>query len=264
MAWLEAHSDLESHYKTLDLMADMGWDLDTTIGKLFRFWWWCQKYAEDGDLRRHNDERLGGAVGLNRDESKKFVEAMLRACWLEREPYFRVHDWWQYIGPWLRSKYKRQPKKWEAVRDMYGLCTGYVTANQTNQTKPTNQARVGEGNGGLVKASEAARVGAAEYGLGMVYPDGFLAFWDAYPRKLGQKAAIDAWYLASPDGKLQQAILTALEKQKRVWTDPQFIPAPARWLSEHRWKDEINVPADDVAARSKRYFQEIEEGMGGR
>lgn len=120
MAWIESHAELERHPKTGDLMAAMGWDLDTTLGKLHRFWWWCQQYAEDGDLRRHNDARLGAAVGLNGDTAKRFVEAMVEARWLDRTPYFRVHDWWDFIGPWLRAKYKRTPACWQAVKDMYG------------------------------------------------------------------------------------------------------------------------------------------------
>jgi len=107
-------------------MSLTGWDLDTCLGKLHRFWWWCVDYAEDGDLRRHNDDRLGLAVGvLPGEESRRFVEAMVAARWLDRDPYFRVHDWWNYIGKFLQSKYKRDPAKWQSVKDLY--CTGTVT-----------------------------------------------------------------------------------------------------------------------------------------
>jgi len=101
-------------------MACMGWDVDTTLGKLHRFWWWCVDYAEDGDLRKHNDDRLGAAVGvLPGEPAKRFVEAMVKACWLDRKPYFRVHDWWDYIGKFLQIKYKHSPEKWQHVRDLY-------------------------------------------------------------------------------------------------------------------------------------------------
>jgi hypothetical protein len=51
LAWIESHQTLEKHPKTLDLMNATGWDLDTCLGKLHRFWYWCVDYAEDGDLR---------------------------------------------------------------------------------------------------------------------------------------------------------------------------------------------------------------------
>ena len=118
----------------------MEWDLDTTLGKLHRFWWWCVDYAENGDLRKHNDDRLGAASGvLPGQPSKRFVAAMVAACWLDRKPYFRVHDWWDYFGMFLQRKYSDQREKWESVRLLYSNKTGTVQllSPPTNQPKPT-------------------------------------------------------------------------------------------------------------------------------
>ena len=124
MAWIESHQQLFNHPKTFDLMNLMGWDIDTAIGKLHRFWWWCIDYAPDGDLRRHNASRLGAAVGLSAAEAEKFVSAMTQARWLDTLPYFRVHDWWEYAGPFLQTKHKRHPHVWQHVRDLYqGKCS---------------------------------------------------------------------------------------------------------------------------------------------
>lgn len=76
-------------------------------------------YAEDGNLQKHNDARLGGSVGLNGDQAVKFVKAMVEACWLDRKPYFRVHDWWDYIGRFLQTKYKHYPEKWQRIKKLY-------------------------------------------------------------------------------------------------------------------------------------------------
>jgi hypothetical protein len=123
MAWIESHQQLLSHPKTLNLMNLMSWDIDTTIGKLQRFWWWCIDYAPDGDLRRYNALNLGAAVGLSRKKADQFVSAMIDSGWLDTEPYFRVHDWWAYAGPFLQSKHKRHPVVWQRVRDLYqGKC----------------------------------------------------------------------------------------------------------------------------------------------
>ncbi len=119
MAYIESHQQLLTHPKTLDLMSLMGWDIDTTIGKLQRFWWWCLEYAPEGDLRRHNAARLGAAVGLPVDQAEKFVSAMVQARFLDTSPYFRVHDWWRYVGPFLQVKYKRYPKVWQRVKNLY-------------------------------------------------------------------------------------------------------------------------------------------------
>jgi hypothetical protein len=119
MAWIESHQRLLSHPKLIDLMYLMGWDVDVTIGKLTRFWWWCLDYAPDGDLRRHNPTRLAGAVGLPADQAEKFVHALVTARFVDTRPYFRVHDWWDYVGPFLQTKHKRHPQLWQRVKLLY-------------------------------------------------------------------------------------------------------------------------------------------------
>lgn len=140
MAWIEAHQNLRDHPKVLDLVNLMEWDLDTTIGKLFRFWWWCVDYAEDGDLRKHNDNRLAVAVGLNGKDGERFVGSMVQSCWIDRKPYFRVHDWWDYFGRFLQVKYKNSPEKWRKIQELYqqkeGGSKGSSKNHIPNLTKP--------------------------------------------------------------------------------------------------------------------------------
>ena len=131
----------------IDLMCAMGWSLNETIGALHRFWWWCVDYAEDGDLTKHNDARIAQAVGLNGDTGKHFVESMVQSCWIDREPYFRVHDWWHYVGRFLNGKYSSEPKRWKRVKKCYVNPT--VTRRKPslpNLTKPnqTKQKRAFE------------------------------------------------------------------------------------------------------------------------
>ncbi len=152
MAWIESHQGLEKHPKTLRLMSAMGWDLDQTLGKLHRFWWWCVDHAPDGDLRKFADDVLAAAVGLPMSDGEKFVEAMVMAGgrgngnapsgFLERKPYFRVHDWWGYFGPFLQVKYKKTPEKWKSIRDLYEDGCNNPPGNGGG-----NGSRNGEGNG---------------------------------------------------------------------------------------------------------------------
>lgn len=143
MAWIEAHQSLENHPKTKKLSRLMGWDLDVTLGKLFRFWWWCVDYCEDGDLSKLNDDDIGDAVGLAGEDATKFVEAMVESCWIDRAPYFRVHDWWDYIGLFLQRKYgNKKPEKWRRVKELYSGCTSSVQQlAQPNQPNQPNQPK---------------------------------------------------------------------------------------------------------------------------
>lgn len=70
---------------------------------------------------------------------------------------------------------------------------------------------------------------------------GFLAFWQAYPRKVGKDAAAKAF--AKAMGRITEddplaVILAGIERALPGWTDPDFTPHPATWLNAGRWDDE--------------------------
>jgi hypothetical protein len=78
---------------------------------------------------------------------------------------------------------------------------------------------------------------------GQIKLDAFDDFWAAYPRKVGKGAARKAWKKIKPSGGLVAVMLTAIAQQKRStdWRRDggQFIPHPATWLNQERWKDEL-------------------------
>lgn len=132
MAWIESPGDLEHNPKVQELMYEMKWDLDQTIGKLHRLWWWCAKYVENGELRDYNDTRIAEVMGVAKADAERLKEALVRACWLDREPYLRVSKWWDIAGQWLIARYKRSPEKWRKIRNCY--VTEHVTV--TYQYRP--------------------------------------------------------------------------------------------------------------------------------
>ncbi len=70
----------------------------------------------------------------------------------------------------------------------------------------------------------------------------FDSFWEAYPRKASKQEALTAWKQISPDIKLTQAIIAAVERHKRSsqWINDNgiFIPYPSTWLNRRLWEDE--------------------------
>ncbi|MDR6538850.1 hypothetical protein [Variovorax soli] len=78
---------------------------------------------------------------------------------------------------------------------------------------------------------------------------GFPAFYAAYPRKVGRKAALKAWLKLAPDEALQATILGALAAQRPHLDrreNGRFIKHPSSWLNDGCWDDEI--PGAKVAA----------------
>lgn len=69
----------------------------------------------------------------------------------------------------------------------------------------------------------------------------FLRFWAAYPRKVAKPNAAKAFAKLAPDDALLDAMLAAIEVQRRSekWTKDkgEYIPHPASWLNARRWED---------------------------
>lgn len=76
----------------------------------------------------------------------------------------------------------------------------------------------------------------------------FCAFWNAYPRKIGKKAALRAWKNAK-DRPALSVVLSAIERQRLTdgWSKNggKFIPHPATWLNAGRWDDVVDGDAQD-------------------
>lgn len=87
-------------------------------------------------------------------------------------------------------------------------------------------------------------------------PDGFLPFYDRYPRKIARRAAAKAFAAAlkrhpkyTPKLLLEgcQAFLEALQDQP---VDEKFIPHPATWLNEDRFREYFDEEAPDDPAET--------------
>lgn len=257
MAWLESHQALERHPKVLQLASMMGWSLDETLGKLHRFWWWCLEYAPTGDLRQVDPIVIAGGIGLTGDVAHKFMPSMLNAhlicsCARSKKP-FRVHDWIEYAGRYLRdTKFKRTPEKWTQVMELYAIaCQPTVSRHVRSKTTfPVDMSAVPNQPTNLTNLTNQPTTCAS----------GFEIFWNAYPRKKSKGRAEKAWGTMKPNEQLQARILDALKQAKTSvdWTkeDGRYIPHPATWLNAKGWEDEFQLPALDWR---EKFLQDGEE-----
>lgn len=72
-------------------------------------------------------------------------------------------------------------------------------------------------------------------------PHLFDQFWQAYPKKVGKKAAMKAWKKNRLDEKADIVITDVHNRMGQNWKGKgkQYIPDPATYLNGERWTDEL-------------------------
>ena len=130
MAWIESHQKLKDDPKVFDVAVVLNCSKAEAIGRLHMLWWWCVDHAPTGDLSLLNDGHLAMAVELNPSEGPKFKEALIKAGFLERKPYFRISNWWKFIGRFMKQRFKDDPAKWREIENRYTV-TATVTGQDT-------------------------------------------------------------------------------------------------------------------------------------
>lgn len=149
MAWIESHDTLAEHPKTLRFARLIKTELPAVIGHLHLLWWWCLKYADDGNLSEYEPAEIAAAAKWTGD-ADLFVSSLVRVGFIEQpgEGELYVHDWYEYAGKLIemrkanaeRMRQKRAAHKPSEsnegaahVQRTYDARTG---ATVPNQTKP--------------------------------------------------------------------------------------------------------------------------------
>ena len=191
---------------------------------------WSAGEELDGFVPTYMVERLAGATGASLAGS--LVDAGL---WLDAEmdgeAGYRFHAWDEYQPTREQLEAKR-----EAARErMRGVRANGERTSQSVRPTPTRPDPT--------KKNTSARK--------LAEPEGFAAFWDSYPRKVGRGVAAKAFAKAIQQIPDESAIRDGLQNALQVWkatgTEPQFIPHPATWLNQGRWADEVALPGMPTA-----------------
>lgn len=83
--------------------------------------------------------------------------------------------------------------------------------------------------------------------------DGFLCFWDTYPRKVDRKEALRGWVKGLCDNLLGEILVSlSVWKQTEQWQDIEKVPYPSTWINKQRWKEtpESRVSRGEQKARN--------------
>lgn len=74
------------------------------------------------------------------------------------------------------------------------------------------------------------------------YPESFLKFWEAYPKREGIGAAYKAYQKIKAPRPTLKTILDSIEIHKKTnkWQNKQYIPLASTFLNQRRWEDEFS------------------------
>lgn len=159
MAWIESHTVLGRHRKVLELAKEMRLKPAHIIGHLHLLWHSALEQQENGDLTKWSDDLICELSG-SPCEASHWVRLLQKHGWLDNRI---LHDWWDYAGNYLQSKYSHNPEKWKDVKQLHSTCKA-VAPNPDNPPKITEP-----------KITE--------------YKADFDVLWGLYPNKEGKQAA---------------------------------------------------------------------------
>jgi len=241
MSWIESHQSLTNHPKLLKLSSLTGYDLDKCIAKLHRLWWWALDYAEDGDLRRFTPEEIGLGIQISdANDAKRFYAGLIGSDFIDEKTLY-IHDWLDYAGRYLKSKYHtNNPAKYEKILKKHsgkpkGKPVGKTKGELPTYLKLPNQPNLPKDTPQAVKDPLARGADAKQL---------FDQFWAAYPKHKARAEAEKAFLKIHPDGQLLARMLSSIERAKTAddWKkqNGRYVPHAATWLNGKRWEDEFD------------------------
>lgn len=139
MAWIESHTVLMRHRKIAAVAKDLRTRKSYAMGHLHALWHTALEQQEDGFLSAWTDDMIADASDYP-GNAPQFVALLRKHNWLDGD--LKIHDWWQYAGPYLRAKYKKSPEKWQAIRDRYVTVTSPDTNRTLTSTEPEQKVEL--------------------------------------------------------------------------------------------------------------------------
>ena len=227
MTWFKVCDTFAFHHKSIQAG-------NAALGLWVRAGSWCGQHLTDGYIPAEVVRTLGTQA-----QAGRLVKSGL---WLETDGGYQFHDWGAFnpLAADVQSARKQaavKQKIWrESRKNLPGFpekpsSDGAVTGNVTNRV-------TGNSGTGIGSSSSTGRKTVTLLGTDQD-PD-FVAFWNAYPRKIGKGNAREAWKRAiTKRGADPKAMVEAAEQfgTERSGENVRFTPHPATWLNGERYLD---------------------------
>lgn len=235
------------------------------VGVLESLWHVTAQHAPRGDIGKLTDEDIAALIDWACDPAE-LVRALVSAGWLDEHPDHRliVHDWHDHCSRYVHGNIARKGTAFvttDATADTADAIANAVTCSPTvQQTTVGNCSTVLQEptvvpNSSTLLPSQAkprrSKISiCSETNLTPNPSNGFVEFWQLYPRKIGKGTALKSWdRLKAPEREaavravVEQSVPGAqLDKASRVDAAGRCcVPYPTTWLNGRRWEDPAEV-----------------------
>ena len=140
MAWIESHTNLDRHSKLIRFQTAMRWSRNEAVGFLHRFWWSVLEVSPSGDVTALTlPEVMSETLNMKLDVVRVAIERLEEYGFIERngERVF-VHDWLDYAGRFLRSKFSKKREELVSIWALHGKVYGEKEDTDTQPTPRSN------------------------------------------------------------------------------------------------------------------------------
>jgi len=121
MAWIESHTVLEEHPKVREIAKILNIEVVVLIGHLHCFWHRVLELREDGDITQWTEQDISYYARWNGD-ANLFYNSLLNRFIDEKNGFKLVHDWLEYAGRYLATKYRNtNPKLLKRIEKKHNL-----------------------------------------------------------------------------------------------------------------------------------------------
>lgn len=130
MNWIQVHTNLPRHAKTLLLQQRLKLSTPQALGHLLLLWTWALENSPDGGLGRLDAKGLARTCQFSQRRAEEFLEALVDCGFLDRdERGLSIHDWGDYAG-----RYSEMRRKNSERQKRYRDCHRYVGVTDANVT----------------------------------------------------------------------------------------------------------------------------------
>ena len=241
--WIQVYANLPSHRKICKLRNALGMKSNyEATGLVVSLWCWAAINAPDGDLGGYSSRDISEAIGYKKAPSK-LIDVLADSGFIDIHGNGGavIHDWYEHAALLMDSNEQQKKNTRERVRryrerrkvtsdnaaDVAG-CN--VTCNECNAPTLPNLTLPNQNN---TKASAFVTRESKAAGS-------FTSFWAAYPKRIAEEDAAEAWSQVATDGDTVMRIMAGLESGKKAdqcrEDGGRFVPKAAKFLLEGYWK----------------------------